>query len=99
MTRTPTPKEIVEAEVTKYIQENEVSPFVNIEMKEETNELNVDMDANFEALLTEQLGDDLQQGMSDYFTDIIKDMIERMENGEDIDFVDEDSSKGIPEAP
>jgi hypothetical protein len=55
--------------------------------------MNVDMDANFEAVLTEQLGDDLQQGMSDYFTAIIKDMMERMENGEDLDFVDEDSPK------
>ena len=91
---TLTPKEIVEAEVQKYIQENEISPFANIEMQEKTNELNVDMDANFEAALKEQLGDNLQQGMSDYFTGVIREMIEKMENGEDLDFVESADNEG-----
>ena len=79
-----TPQEIVEQEVAIYIQENEVSPFANVEMGDEGT-LNVDMDQNFETKLQELLeneGTNIEVALGDYFTEIIKDMVEKIESGE-----------------
>jgi len=91
--------EIIEKHVNKYIEKNGVTPFANIDLQEDGN-LNVDMDSTFEAELTNELKENFSDALSEYFTNVIREMVKKMENGEIQieDFID-DSPQGIPEAP
>ena len=100
-----TAQEIVETLVIDYVEKNEVTPFADIDASE-TGLLNVDVDSVFEQELTEALekeGYTLKIGLQDYFTAVIRDLVEAIENGE-FDSKDnlidpEDEPQGVPEAP
>jgi len=84
--------EIVEKLVREYVQENEVSPFVDIQMEEE-GKMNVDMDSGFEKNVKEQTSN-LEQALSDYFSNFFREFMEKIDEG----LIDEDELKELVES-
>ena len=72
--------EIMEDLVFEYIQENEVSPFVDIQSGEDTNTLQIDMDKEFENNLEKEITGSLEDVVGEFFTNLFKDIIENEEN-------------------
>jgi hypothetical protein len=73
--------ERVELMVAEYIAANGASPFTDIQMND-NGTIDVDMDERFEKALQETFKDDLNESLGEYFTKIIKELIEAVENGE-----------------
>ena len=88
--KTLTDLEIVEAEIAKYITENGVTPFANINLGKEGNTIEVDMDQQFENTVKEKVTD-FQEALGQYFQEIIRDLVEKIESGE----VDLEELKGL----
>ncbi len=73
--------EIIEKAVQEYVEKNEVSPFLDIEMGEE-NEVKIDMDTAFEENVTKLIienGSNIEEAMGEYFTSVIQEMIEKLD--------------------
>jgi len=76
--------EIMENAVIEYINEKSVSPFIDISFSDTDTgdtegQLNIDMDKDFEEKLNEEIvknGGNLEETLSEYFTKIIKEMME-----------------------
>ena len=85
--------EKIEKAVNEFIEKNNVSPFIDIrvpENTEESNRIEIDMDEGFEKEMTEIIGEEnLTEAFSEYFTKIIKDMLDAIEDGTAPDFITE----------
>jgi len=69
----------LEGIINKYIEENNVSPFTDIKfVNDETGEIEVEMDTKFEKIIDEEF-ENPSKVMGDYFTQVIKEIVETME--------------------
>ena len=76
--------------VTEWIKVNEVSPFTNIEMKEDdSGEVVVDMVADFESSISEAFADRTSEVLGDYITAIVQSAIGEMDRNQEADTIKE----------
>ena len=67
----------LDAMVSQYFIEKQTSPFISVEVKDEnTGELSVDIDKEFEDKIKESFGSELNDLLSDYFVGLLTSMIE-----------------------
>ncbi len=72
--------EILEEEIIKYVEQNEVFPFANIDIKE-SGEIIVDVDKDFENKIKENITD-IEETLGEYFTKVIKEKLKAVEDEE-----------------
>ncbi len=72
--------EILEEEIIKYVEQNEVFPFANIDIKE-SGEIIVDVDKDFENKIKENITD-IEETFGEYFTKVIKEKLKAVEDEE-----------------
>ncbi len=67
----------LDAMVSQYFIEKQTSPFIEVSVKdEETGELSVDIDKEFEDKIKESFGSELNDLLSDYFIGLLTSMVE-----------------------
>ena len=71
-----------EHQVNEYAQETGKSPFINIDMHDDTQQLQVDMDKKFEDKMVDMFAGEFTDILTDYMTAVIKHLMETTPLGE-----------------
>ena len=68
--------------INKYVDETNESPFTDIKfVDDKTGEIEIEMDTKFEKIVNEEFKDS-SKVLGDYFTQVIKEIVEGMEKEE-----------------